>query len=143
MQKLQKFVVENGIRGVCQCGKCFDAPQHPENEQPQGHTANMIFFEVAVKEGTKAEELEALVRGTVKGGYANIDLFDGNEHNYIDLGAWIGDQGMGLTLMGMGTVLGLWDLLTPITMLKLKPDDPLTMQMAGMGMIAIQAKKAE
>ena len=141
MIQLQKFVEENGIRGACCCGKCIDAPEHPKQKQPQGHTANMVFFNVAVKEGTKAEELKSLILESVEGSFTNINLFDGKEHNYMEIGGWIGDQGLALMLMGMGTVLGLWSLLSPITMLGLKLDDPLTQQMAGMGMLSVQVPK--
>lgn len=33
--------------------------------------------------------------------------------SYIELGAWIGDQGRAIKLMGLGKALGLWDLATP------------------------------
>jgi hypothetical protein len=122
------------------CGRCIDAPENPEQHQPEGHTADMIFFKVAA--GTKADKdaLRMLVEANTKG-ECDIDLFDGKEHNYMEIGGWIGDQGLALMLMGLGTILGLWKLMTPVTMLKFKPDDPLTKQMAEMGFVAIQAVK--
>ncbi len=30
------------------------------------------------------------------------------DHCFVDIGAWIGDQSLALTLMGMGELLGMW-----------------------------------
>ena len=139
MDELRKYVESHVVRGDCQCGKCIDAKANPK--QPPGHTANMVFFHVATGNRPEAAKLRELVEGSVAGEYGNVDLFDGAEHNYLELGGWIGDQGMALMLMGLGSLLGLWQLMTPITMLKLPENDPLCQQMAGMGMVVIQAKK--
>jgi hypothetical protein len=141
MNELSNFVLSHAVRGACMCGRCADAMAHPEKGQPQGHTAHMVFFEVALVEGTKAEDLKALVAASIKGEFCDVNLFDGKEHNYMDIGGWIGDQGVALMLMGIGSLLGLWKLMTPITMLHLKPKDPMTLQLAGFGMVAIQAPK--
>ena len=138
---LRQYVVENAILGACQCGKCIDALVNPEQHQPDGHTSDMIFFKVAAGEKAEKEALRALVKANVKGDFCDVDLFDGKEHNYMEVGSWIGDQGLALMLMGLGSVMGLWTLMTPVTMLKFKPDDPLTKQMAEAGFVAIQAVK--
>lgn len=141
MIELVKYVRANVERGACKCGKCVDAPADPEKHQPTGHTVDMIFFEVSAKPTASAEKLRELVKAVPVGEFCNVDLFDGEEHNYMELGGWLGDQGTALMLMGLGTSLGLWSLLSPVTMLHLKSDDPLTKQMAGAGMISVQAKK--
>lgn len=141
MNNLVRYVEENAVRGACQCGRCIDAPDNPEKHQPDGHTADMIFYKVAAGPNAKKEELAALVRANAYGFWEEVDLFDGKEHNYLELGAWIGDQGLALMLMGLGTVLGLWQLMTPATMLGFKSDDPMAKQMAEMGFIAVQAVK--
>jgi len=139
MQALQGYVMENAVRGDCTCGKCFDAPVNPQ--QPQGHTVDMIFFKVAAGPKANADKLKELVKANIQGDSCDVDLFDGKEHSYLEIGGWIGDQGLALMLMGMGTVLGLWDLLTPRTILgSLIPDD-MVQQMAGAGYISIKAKK--
>lgn len=140
MEQLREYVMVQAVRGACQCGKCADAPANPEQKQPVGHTADMIFFKVAAQPTAKADELKRLVQASQQGSFCNVDLFDGKEHNYLELGGWIGDQGLALMLMGLGTVLGLWRLLSPVTMLNFKSDDPMTMQMAGMGFLAVQVK---
>jgi hypothetical protein len=63
---------------------------------------------------------------------------DGEEHDYMEIGGDVGDQGNALCLMGIGNLLGLWELLTPATLLPDLPDD-LRKMMAGQGMIAIKA----
>ena len=148
MKELYEYMQKHAERGECRCGKCLDRVEHPEQYQPGGHTADVVFFKVAAKadeHGTpaSADELKALVKANVKGAYGDVDLFDGKEHNYLELGGWIGDQGAALTLMGLGTVLGLWRLLTPSSVFgNLIPDD-LKQQLAGAGMIAVTAHSDE
>lgn len=134
MNDLVEYVRNHAIRGTCRCGKCADNPG--EDSQPAGHTADVVFFQVANDGGT-AEELRALVAGVKDGEFCSVDVFDGQEHGYMELGGWIGDQGLAMMLMGLGAVLGLWRLMTP-KMLGL-PND-LVMQMAGSGMITIQSR---
>jgi hypothetical protein len=136
MKELIDYVTNYAIRGDCTCGKCLDAPSNPK--QPTEHAVDMIFFKVAAINGANADKLKELIAVNKKGEFCDIDLFDGNEHNYMEIGGWIGDQGIALMLMGLGTILGLWDLLTPVTILKMNSNDPVCQQMAGMGMIVIQ-----
>jgi hypothetical protein len=143
MKELQEYVTRHALRGECRCGRCAERVSNPEQKQPQGHTADMIFFKVAACDNADAEKLRELIKANGAGCHTDVELFDGREHNYMELGGWIGDQGMALMLMGLGTVLGLWDLLTPVTMLNLPSDDERTKMFAGMGMIAIQAKGAK
>ncbi len=144
---LYNFVTENTVRGDCQCGKCIDAPGNAlgpdrESQQPDGHTADLIFFKVSAVGEPDAEELRRLIKDH-KGDYGEVDLFDGAEHGYMEIGAWIGDQGVAMMLMGLGSLLGLWRLLTPRTVLGALIDEDRVQQMAGMGMINIQATSGE
>ena len=141
MPELQEYVVSHVVRGDCTCGKCVDAKKHPV--QPSGHTANLVFFKVVADNNPDAAKLKELIKASVAGSHCNVDVFDGAEHNYMELGGWIGDQGVALMLMGLGDLLGLWKLLTPVNMLRLEADDPLCQQMAGMGMITIKAEKED
>lgn len=139
MQTLIQYIQVTAERGACRCGRCVDAPAHPETQQPQGHTANVEFFEVSAKEGADAEALRTLITENKDGVFAVCDLFDGKEHNYLEIGGWIGDQGLALTLMGLGALLGLWKLLTPTSIFGAAIPKEQAMQLAGMGMVAIQA----
>ena len=124
-------------RGECQCGQCIDRGNKLD---PQGHVADLMFFKVALKADPNAETLKRLIADHKPEFNDPIDLFDGNEHGYMEIGAWIGDQSYTLVLMGMGHLLGLWDLLTPNSVMPDLPAD-LKMQMAGAGMISIRATK--
>lgn len=139
MTNLIEYIRAFAERGACRCGKCVDAPANPDAEQPQGHTANVEFFEVSAREGADAEALRSLVVENKKGVFTDVDLFDGKEHNYIEIGGWVGDQGFALMLMGLGARLGLWQLLTPSSMMGALVPKDLAMQMAGAGMVAIQS----
>lgn len=127
--KLYEYVQEHAIRGACQCGKCFDAVANPEQHQPSDHTADLVFFKVAAKDAD-APTFKALVAEEFP------HWLDGKEHSYLETGADIGDQGAALMAMGLGSVLGVWKLLTP-AMLHIPAD--LQMQMAGAGMVSIQS----
>lgn len=141
---LNDYIAKHAVRGDCVCGHCVDAG---DGSQPDGHTADMIFFKVAVAENPDptadkpdAETLRRLCKEH-KGHHCDVDIFDGKEHNYLKLGGWVGDQGYALMLMGLGAILGLWKLMTPLTMLPAGsiPED-LIQQMAGQGYVAIQAE---
>lgn len=136
MQELREFVSRHAERGTCRCGRCIDHPG--EDKQPEGHTVDMVFFEVSLKDvedpAAAKEQLRSLVLANKAGEFCDLDLPSSAEHSYLQVGAWIGDQGMALTLMGLGHLLGLWQVMTP-KMLGL-PED-LVQLMVGQGMISI------
>jgi len=103
----------------------------------QGEAADVIFFKVA-SDGAKPGELRDLVID-YKGEFCNVDLLDGREHTYIEIGGWIGDQGMALRLIGLGHLMGLWELLTPKTMFKGMIPQDMVEKMAGEGLVGLQA----
>jgi hypothetical protein len=106
---LQEYVITHTQRGECQCGRCIDVGTTPD---PVGHTVDLEFFKVSQANTPSAEEFRQLTEAH-HGSYAQPNVFDGQEHGYIELGAWIGDQGMALQYMGLGTLLGVFELLTP------------------------------
>jgi len=137
MQELREFVLRHADRGTCRCGQCADHPG--EDEQPEGHTVDMVFFEVSLKDAEEPEklreQLRELVTASKTGEFCDLDLLNGAEYSYIQIGAWIGDQGLALMLMGIGQLLGLWQIMTP-KMLGL-PED-LVQLMVGQGMICLR-----
>lgn len=135
MEELYDFIIKHSVRGACTCGKCIDAPKNPEQHQPAGHTANVEFFKVSMKDNPDPEALRVLLQENFKGEYCNLDLFDGKEHGYIEIGGWIGDQSAALILMGVGKLLGLWELFTPTSMGM--PSD-IAMRMAEEGLVTIK-----
>ena len=107
-------------------------------EQGDGYPADVVFFQVNAGPEADANVLRELVREH-KGEWADVDLFDGEEHSYIELGCWIGDQSAALTLMGLGALLGLWKLLTPRTVLGTGLSDDVVWQLATLGYVMIQS----
>lgn len=128
MTKLTDYVLLHTERGSCQCGKCFDAPA--EATVPEGHTADLIFFKVSAVNDPDPKKLRELL------GNDGAFLFNG-AHSYLEIGAWIGDQGLAMQLMGLGSLLNLWALNTPRSVLGNSVPEDLIMQLAGQGMIEI------
>lgn len=118
MGDLIKYIVDNCIRGVCTCGKCTDTSA--KKLQSDGHTVDVQFFKVALKNSGLTDKDKEIIKNNIiqliknhKGIYSDIDIFDGNEHNFVEIGRWIGNQGIALELMAMGELLGLWEVATP------------------------------
>jgi hypothetical protein len=112
-----------------------------DRPDPSGHSADLMFFPVVARNAPDAETFRQLTKSH-SGVFGPCDPFDGKEHGYMELGGWIGDQGLALQYMGLGALLGVFKLLTPKTVMPFLPPD-LQMQMAGQGMVTIQAAKAE
>lgn len=132
MSKLTEYILKYASRGDCTCGKCIDAPDNPK--QPNGHTVNMTFFKVAANEGADAKMFQSLVELDF------LHWLDGKEHNYLTIGGELGDQGIAIMCVGLGHLLGVWKALTPDTVMPFMPEG-MKHQMAGMGMVSLQANK--
>jgi len=133
MTDLATFIMNNTERGECKCGACIDVGDKPD---PQGHTVDMVFFKAAKKNGATADEFKRLT-AEHKGCFGDVDPFDGKEHNYMELGGWIGDQGLAMQYMALGVLLGEFNLLSPAM---LGMEGPEALQLAGMGLLSIQKK---
>jgi len=92
------------------------------------------FFGVNIIEEPSEKALKQLIANSEGGDF----LFDGNEHSYIEIGGWIGDQSIALQLMALGHKLGLWKLLTPSILLP-SLEESLKRKMAESGMVTILA----
>lgn len=131
IDNLYDFISKHLVRGACTCGRCIDAPDNPEANQPEGHVANLTFFKVSLTGEPDTEEFTRLTEGLLPS--------DGSEINYLALGGLLGDQGFALQVMGMGALLGTWTLLSPDTVVPFL-DDATKQKMAGSGMVSIKAK---
>ncbi len=131
---LAEYVVTHVVRGACMCGRCCDGPPNPEKHQPKGHTSDVHFFQVSLTNNPTKEEFLELVRKEFP------HWLDGAEHNYLECGGDIGDQGVALAAFGLGDLLGAWTLLSPETVMGFLPKEDRD-ALAGAGMIAIQFKK--
>ena len=131
---LTDYVIDHTERGECRCGKCFDRGDNPD---PTGHSVDLVFFPIAAKNSPSALTFRELV-GEHKGCYGDVDPLDGEEHTYLELGGWIGDQGLAMQFMGLGTLLGVFDLMTPKNMLPGISDEQ-ALEIAGMGLLSVKA----
>lgn len=134
MKPLIQFLIDHVDAGECTCGRCFPIPNNPGPHVE--HTADLVFFKVAIKGEPDAAKLVSLIT-EYKGEFLDLNLFDGQDHSYINVGAWIGDQGWALKLMGLGSLLKLWDLRTPYTMIDKKMEPEMAKAMAGAGWVTI------
>ena len=134
--KLADYVLTHTIRGACMCGRCCDAPPEPEKKQPAGHTVDLHFFKVSAFNNPNKEEFVELVN-------KEFPLWmDGKEHNYIECGGDMGDQGLTMQTFGLGVLLGVWNLSSPDTIMPFLPQAEKDI-MCGLGMIAIQVPTGE
>ena len=114
--------------------------EHAMRCASEGADADVIFFGVRKGPEASADGLKAAM-AKHRGEFCEMDPLDGKEHSYLELGGWVGDQGAALTLIGLGAALGLWKLLTPKTMLGALATPEMVQQMAGMGMVSMQAER--
>ncbi len=139
MQELREYVTNHIERGECTCGLCSDAG-NPE-DQPAGHIVDIIFFKCKAVNEPDADRLKELIAQSFEGDFGNCRPLDGKEHNYMELGGWIGDQGLAMMFMALCVLIGLAKLLSPLTMLPAGTPEHLVMNMAQAGMLSIQANK--
>lgn len=133
-----KYILKHGVKGACTCGKCVDAPANPEELQPTNHSVNLTFFHVSAREDDKGskEEFKALVMAE------HPEWLNGEEHNYIKIGAELGNQGIALVTIGYGHVMGLWQAFSPDIVMPFLPKE-LKNQMAGSGMVSLKYVEEE
>jgi hypothetical protein len=137
MKDLIEYVTAHTERNACTCGRCCVSG---DDKPMTGHTVDLFFFDVCAKAAPDAQTLKKLI-AEHRGEHVEVNLFDGKEHSYIELGAWIGDQGLAMQMMGLGVILGLWEVLHP-GMLGLNRNDPMAQKMAGAGMVTMRAKES-
>lgn len=137
---LAKYVLDHTLRDACRCGKCID-PGNPDVVLLP-HTVDMYFFNVCAVNNPQKDEFTDLI-SKHQGEFCEVNLFDGNEHGYMELGGWIGDQGLAMQFMGLGELLGLWKIMHPGKILDVNNPEQkvLADRMAGMGMVSILGAK--
>ena len=104
-----------------------------------GTVVDMVFFKVAIIGAIDAGTLRDLVvLAHLSDPSYDMDLFDGEEHSYLEIGGFLGSQELALRMMALGTLLNLWNLLTPATMIAGVGQET-ALKMAGAGYISIQS----
>ena len=138
MSALVEYVLRCTERGECQCGRCVDKGDQPD---PVGHTVDLEFLKVSMVPLTfpTAEELRGLVKAH-QGEFNQMDPYDGQEHGYMEIGGWIGDQGLALQFMALSELLGIGDVLTPTKILGPKIPVELRQQAAAAGYVTLKAR---
>lgn len=83
------------------------------------------FFQVSIEDAegkptVTADEFLTALRAAFEqrtGEFADMDLEGFRQGpSYIALGGWLGDQGVAIALIGVGALLGLWDVASPETL---------------------------
>lgn len=145
MDRLVEFIRAHSIRGACTCGECCDSQTNaPTPIFAAGHTADLVFFPVTLNQDTppSREAFVKLIRANQNGISLALDLFDGRLHDYFSVGAWLGDQALGLRLMGMGALLNIWTLITPLTeFAELANNKEAAINLASNGFLFIQIRR--
>jgi hypothetical protein len=100
---------------------------------------DMVFMIVGVNTAASPVAMRALIEQSRSGEFCNCDPLDGAEHNFMELGGWLGDQGLALQFMALGFGIGMWELLTPRRLLGSTITNEVARGLAGRGMIAIVA----
>lgn len=131
--KLVEYVVKHSIRGACKCGRCADACKDGPKHQFCGLTIDLTLFTIGMQDNPDPLEFLKLVTEE------QPHWLDGNEHNYLECGADVGDQGIALAAMGLGHLLDVWKCLCPETMMPML-DAETKQMMAGNGMIALKVE---
>lgn len=116
---LQDYVLAHTVRGECQCGRCVDKGDAPD---PTGHTVDVHFFKVAAVGDPNADELRSLIQSH-KGEFTDCDPLDGEDHGYMQLGGWMGDQGLAMQFMALCEIVGLGEVRTPARVLAGAPKE--------------------
>jgi hypothetical protein len=81
--------------------------------RPDMTSVDMVFIDIAVDETKAKKHRDEIV--SILNEYPDMERLKGGP-SYIELGATVGDQGLALQLMAVGSVLGLWDIISGKTM---------------------------
>ena len=113
---------------------------HTQVAPPAQSAQDIMFLGVDIVGEPDPELLKSLLQEHA-GEFAEVSILDGEEHGYIELGGWLGSQELALRLMALGSALGLWQLLTPRTVLGEYVDEETVRMLADKGMITVVAAK--
>lgn len=89
------------------------AMPHVSHAPPDMEQIDMVFFVIGVDKAAAEKHKDELI--AILKDYPEPERLAGGP-SYIEVGAVIGDQGAAFQLFALGKVLGLWHLITPMTM---------------------------
>lgn len=125
--------VTREVRDGLDVTEIYDMPHEADADGLQ--VVDCHFITVGVKQG-EAEQIKAELLELLRQ-YPQPERLAGGP-SYIELGAILGDQGAAFSLFALGSVLGLWEVITPKTM---GMEGPEADQMAGAGFVMISGFK--
>lgn len=76
---------------------------------------DVVHFKVVCRPKCTKEEFLKAVDENREGCFGYLNPFDGRSHDYIEVGGWIGDQGLAMQFMALSKYFGLVSLKTPQT----------------------------
>lgn len=109
------------------------------------YTVDVGFYRLALVllgipfETLRKQAVVLLGTGFNTGVHDKIDLLDGVEHSYLEIGYLCGYQGHALAVMGFLTLISIVRLLTPKTIMGIENYSPTGKYMIGQGLVSIQA----
>lgn len=107
-----------------------------QKQRPDLKIVDMVFIDVAVDPVKAEKHRDEIVR--ILNDYPEMERLKGGP-SYMEIGAVLGDQGFALAVMAVGSVLGLWDIISGKT-IGASPQE--TKDMAGVGFLLISGYKA-
>jgi hypothetical protein len=112
------------------------------NEPPKNpKIIDVYFYKIGITGDPDKDEFMHLIE-TFEGRFIDrVNLFDGKEHDFMELGAWLGSQMTALGFMAIGAYFELWDVLTPNNMLPASATQEIKDLLARSGFVAIVAKE--
>lgn len=133
--RILELVNTRTLRGGCVCGECDESSRPDLYPQPIGHTLDLVFFKVALLSPVTPAEVYAAL-GEVKSS-TGLDLLDGKEHSYMEIADTLGNHGFALGLIGLGGLLGMWEVLTPHTRVPVPISLAKSMELAQIGFVTM------
>lgn len=132
-EEVFEYLVDHGVHEP-QEGTELREPDSDGAFPRERREIDLNIFKVGAKPTAKPEELLALVEANLP------ELLDGAEHSFVEIGVKLGDKGAALMLIGLGGCLGLWDVMSPETVLPdAGPLDPkLKRRMAEAGLVTMR-----
>lgn len=122
---LRLFLEHIAVRGECICGKCKNGE----------HTVDLVFMKVSVDKWTSNSTFQKLVQAEYP------ELLNCKVKSLHEVTEIVGDQEFALITMGIGKLLGVWELETPDTMVK-NLSQKHRLQLAQNGKIFIRVPRA-
>jgi len=112
MPHLIEYVLKHTRIGICMCRTCAQ-PNVAYRINPK-HTIDMLYFDVAVNPQLNLQQAGKWLKVAAqhsKGFHRDLNVFDGNTHTYVEIGAWLGTEELGLRFMALASACDLLKIL--------------------------------